>query len=255
MFILIILLILGVAHGASDGKQALPFSAAVRVLPQAEEAAAKAKAERRSVAPRVKSDEELSMEVQGLVNVKGYAPDIVVQLAYASSNNILHTQLYRNFNEAFLQKEAAQKLASAQRIVKSISPNLSLVVHDAARPQRIQQRCWELARARRVQYLFMSPKNISMHTYGVAVDVSLINLATRTELDMGGSWDNPGALAAPKREREMLRSGRLSPQQRANRLLLRRAMHAAGFTSISNEWWHFEACSRKTAQQRYRPII
>jgi D-alanyl-D-alanine dipeptidase len=246
VFILIILLILGVTHEAGSRKQAAGTSSA-QAAPQAEE--------RRHAAQRGKSDEELRMAAQGLVNVKCYAPDIVVQLAYASSNNILRAQLYSDFSEAYLQKDAAQKLASAQSIVKSISPNLSLVVYDAARPQRIQQRCWELARARRIQYLFTPPKNISMHTYGVAVDVSLINLATRTELDMGGSWDNPGALAAPKREREMLRSGRLSRQQRTNRLLLRRAMQEAGFTPISNEWWHFEACSRKAAQQAYRPVI
>jgi D-alanyl-D-alanine dipeptidase len=245
VFILIILIILGIAHEAGDGRQAT-LPAAVRVAPQ--------EAKRRSIAAKVKSDEELSMEIQGLVNVKSYAPDIVVRLAYASDNNILRTRLYSDFSEAYLQKDAALKLAAAQSILKSISPNLSLMVHDAVRPQRVQQRCWEIARARKLQYLFMPPENISMHTYGVAVDVSLIDLATQAELDMGASWDKPGALAAPKREREMLRTGRLSRRQHANRLLLRKVMQEAGFTSISNEWWHFEACPRKVAQKKYRPV-
>ncbi|MDR3187562.1 MAG: hypothetical protein LBT94_00030, partial [Prevotellaceae bacterium] len=230
-----------------DSEQAAQPSPPVQVAPQ--------EAEREDTAARVKSDEEIRMELQGLVNVKSYAPDIVVRLAYASSSNILRTQLYHDFNEAYLQEEAALKLSSAQSIVKGISPNLSLVVYDAARPQRIQQQCWEIACGRGLQYLFMPPQHISMHTYGVAVDVSLIDLAACAELDMGGLPDNPSALAAPKREREMLRKGKLSRQQHENRLLLRRVMQAAGFTPISNEWWHFEACSRREAKAKYRPVV
>lgn len=259
MFIFIIFLILGLAHECGVSPEASgskpPPAAAAAAPPPSVRAAPQAGAKPRGAGTRAKSGEERRMEAAGLVNVKSYAPDIVVQLAYASANNILHTQLYSDFNEAYLQKDAARKLASAQRIVKSISPQLSLMVHDAVRPQRIQQRCWELARVRGLQHLFMPPKTISMHTYGVAVDVSLINLATGAELDMGSWPDNPGALAAPRRERELLRAGRLSRQQYTNRLLLRSAMQEAGFTPISNEWWHFEACSRKTAQRKYRPII
>ncbi|MDR0711038.1 MAG: M15 family metallopeptidase [Prevotellaceae bacterium] len=248
MFIFIILLIFGVAtHGEIDLKRAASSPPPVRPATQ--------EAERRSVTARVKPVEELRMEMQGLVNVKSYAPDIVVQLAYASSNNILNEQLYHDFNEAYLQKDAALKLSLAQNILKKISPTLSIIVYDAARPQRIQQRCWEIAREKKLQFLFTDPEKISMHTYGVAIDVSLVSLVTNTELDMGGSFDNSGAMAAPKREREMLLSGRLSKQQHANRLLLREVMQAAGFTPISNEWWHFEACTRREAEKKYRPII
>ena len=156
MFVFIILIFFGIAHEAGKSKQALPSPRAVQVAPHRDES--------KGATTRAKSGEERRMEAAGLVNVKSYAPDIVVQLAYASANNILHTQLYSDFNEAYLQKDAARKLASAQRIVKSISPQLSLMVHDAVRPQRIQQRCWELARVRGLQHLFMPPKTISMHT-------------------------------------------------------------------------------------------
>jgi D-alanyl-D-alanine dipeptidase len=244
MFLLIILLILGIAHEASSSSVAPP---------QAQ--AAQQKAEHGSVDAKVKSDEAVRMEALGLVNVKSYAPDIVVRLAYASSNNILHVQLYDSFNEAYLQKSAAIKLALAQSIIKSRNPDFSIVVYDAVRPQRVQQRCWEIARARGLQHLFTPPGSISMHTYGVAVDVSLVSLSRRAEVDMGSAPDDPSALAAPKRERDMLQSGKLSRQQYANRLLLRRTMQAAGFSPISNEWWHFEACSRKEARVKYQPAL
>jgi len=195
------------------------------------------------------------MELQGLVNVKDFAPDIVVKLAYATEKNILQTSLYANFNEAYLQKEAAQKLATAQQIIKNINSDLSIVVHDAARPQRIQQRCWELAKEKQLQHLFTPPSVISMHTYGVAVDVSLMSVSRNEVLDMGNLADMAGALAAPKREFEMLAQGKLSYTQYGNRLLLRNAMIQAGFFAISNEWWHFEACSRHTAQEQYKSLL
>ncbi len=206
---------------------------------------------KKNITVKQKSDEVLKMELQGLVNVKDFAPSLAVQLAYATTDNLLQTQLYHDFNDAYLQRDAAQKLAIAQRIVQNINSDLSIIVRDAVRPQRVQEQCWELAKQKHLQYLFKNPKDISMHTYGAAVDVSLVSISSKIELDMGCPMDAPGALAAPKREAEMLRLGRLSHEQYANRLLLRNAMTQAGFRAIGNEWWHFEACSRQTAQELY----
>lgn len=202
---------------------------------------------------RIKTNEEIVMEVLGLKNIKDIASNVVVDLAYSKSNNILTTQLY-NHNEAYLQPDAALKLAVAQKNVKDISPYLSLVIHDAARPQSIQQQCWSIAQLKGLQHMFIDPcASISMHSYGVAVDVSILNTATGQELDMGSAVDSP-LLAAPKHEDEMLEKGLLSQTQYNNRQLLRAIMINAGFTPISNEWWHFEACSREEAQRRYMPI-
>jgi D-alanyl-D-alanine dipeptidase len=208
----------------------------------------------RQPAPSRKSAECLRLEAQGLVNVKDYAPDMAVQLAYASTKNLLHTKLYHDFNQAYLQRDAAQKLARAQQYIRHYNPRLSLLVRDAVRPQRVQLQCWKLAQERGLSYLFTPPSRISMHTYGVAVDVSLVDLPTRTELDFGCAVDDPGALAAPKRELEMLRRGLLRRDQYANRVLLRQAMKHAGFHSIGNEWWHFEACTREEAERRYKAV-
>jgi D-alanyl-D-alanine dipeptidase len=209
---------------------------------------------KKNIAVRQKSDEALKLELLGLVNAKDFAPTLAVQLAYAGADNLLQTQLYHDLNDAYLQRDAAYKLAAAQRIVQGVNHDLCIIVRDAVRPQRVQAQCWELAKQRGLQHLFTHPQEVSMHSYGVAVDVSLVSIASKTELDMGCPVDAPGALAAPRREAEMLRLGRLSPVQYANRLLLRNAMTQAGFRSIGNEWWHFEACSRRTAQELYQPI-
>ncbi|MDR1227021.1 MAG: D-alanyl-D-alanine dipeptidase [Prevotellaceae bacterium] len=209
---------------------------------------------RSTAAKRKKSDEQLRLEIMGLVNVQDIDADIQVRLAYAGNQNLLGVQLYNGLNEAYLQPDAAWKLAIAQKVIKGTRRNLSILVHDAARPQHVQQRCWELAGQRNMQYLFSNPDNISMHTYGVAIDVSLIDTNTGLELDMGCPVDAPGVLAAPRYEENMIADGRLTIEQFDNRTLLRNAMTFAGFSTISNEWWHFEACSRQSAEALYKPI-
>ncbi|MDR2937834.1 MAG: hypothetical protein LBU92_02705, partial [Prevotellaceae bacterium] len=84
--------------------------------------------EKTMLLPAKKSDEAVRMELLGLVSARDFAPTLAVQLAYATHQNLLQVQLYHNFNEAYLQKEAAQKLAAAQQIIKSINPDLSIIV-------------------------------------------------------------------------------------------------------------------------------
>jgi D-alanyl-D-alanine dipeptidase len=208
----------------------------------------------RNPLPRYKSTEELKMESLGLVNLRSYVPDIVVRSVYAGYNNVLGVKLY-DYNEVYLQPGAALKLANAQEILNNANPNLGLVVYDAARPKHIQDKCWEFAILKGMQGLFTPPDQISMHSYGVAVDVGLIDLGTYEELDMGGRVDDiTGKLASIQQEELMVMRGILSNRQLYNRLLLRNAMRAAGFTPIANEWWHFDAFSRYHTYMNFTPI-
>ena len=72
----------------------------------------------------------------------------------------------------------------------------------------------------------------SEHSYGVAVDVTLICLATGQELDMGGRHDFLDATSAT-------RYTGLTPEQHANRMLLRDTMDRAGMRNYKREWWHY----------------
>ncbi len=53
------------------------------------------------------------------------------------------------------------------------------------------------------------------------------------------------------KEEQFLASGELSIEQIENRKLLRRVMQSQGFKNIETEWWHFNACSRNEAKQKY----
>jgi D-alanyl-D-alanine dipeptidase len=199
------------------------------------------------------STEAVRLQNAGLVNVRDLDSSIVVHLLYATADNFVGEQMYRSLREAYLQTEAARKLVLAQKYLKQINPDYTLIVYDAARPQWAQKIMWDKVKNTPMKRYVANPDRISMHTYGVAVDVSILDRFGR-ELDMGTPVDFLGALAEPKNEDEYLRSGKLTRQQVANRELLRKAMKQAGFRGISNEWWHFEAITRADAQKKYLPI-
>ena len=123
------------------------------------------------------------------------------------------------------------KLASDA--LKKQYPNYRIIVYDAARPQTIQKKMWDKVKGTPKSRYVASPGRISMHSYGVAVDVSILDEAGQA-LDMGTPVDYLGELAEPRREQEFLKSGKLTRKQINNRLLLRNLMKNAGFRSISN---------------------
>jgi D-alanyl-D-alanine dipeptidase len=199
------------------------------------------------------STEAQQLKNAGLVNIRDLDSSIVVLLLYATDNNFVGEQMYNSLREAYLQPEAAEKLIRAQQYLKQINPNYTLIVYDAARPQWAQEIMWNKVKDTPMRRYVANPQRISMHTYGVAVDLSILD-DNNKELYMGTPVDFLGALAEPKNETEYLASGKLTAKQIQNRQLLRTVMHKAGFKGISNEWWHFEALSRADAQKKYAPI-
>jgi D-alanyl-D-alanine dipeptidase len=199
------------------------------------------------------SAEAIQLKNAGLTDVRDLDSTIVVHLLYATKNNFVGEQMYKSLREAYLQTEAANKLVLAQKYLKQINPDYKLIVYDAARPQWAQEIMWNKVKNTAMKKYVSSPNRISMHTYGVAVDVSILSLNNR-ELDMGTPVDFLGELAEPRHENKYLASGKLTPEQIKNRDLLRTVMKRAGFRGIPNEWWHFEACTRTEAQNKYTPI-
>ena len=55
-------------------------------------------------------------------------------------------------------------------------------------------------------------------------------------------------------EAVLVAQGKLTEQERENRLLLRQVMKEAGFHPLPSEWWHFNRVGRQTAKERYRVI-
>lgn len=73
----------------------------------------------------------------------------------------------------------------------------------------------------------------SGHSRGSTIDLTLFDMNTEKELDMGGTFDWFGE------ESHTDYTATITPEQYANRMILRDAMMRHGFQPIYSEWWHF----------------
>jgi zinc D-Ala-D-Ala dipeptidase len=165
---------------------------------------------------------------------------IAVDLRYGTADNFVHSDVYSPLDCAWLHAHAAEKLHAAVTRLAQQSPHVRLLVLDALRPHRVQEMLWDSLAGTELHMYLADPAIGSLHSYGMAIDVTLIDDEGR-ELDMGTGFDNMTLLAHPELEAEHLAHGQLTFAQLANRLLLRNAMEHAGWRSISTEWWHFDA--------------
>ena len=205
--------------------------------------------------PESKSKLELQLIAAGLINVHDLDSTIKIDLRYSTSKNFIGIDVYGNFDQCYLQPDVAKKLADAQKYLRKKFPYYSLIVFDAVRPLHIQQKMWDtlvLPPGEKTKYL-SNPQNGSLHNYGAAVDLSIID-ENGILLDMGTDFDFFGDKAHPEKEKELLASGELSEGEILNRELLREVMRHAGFWGIQTEWWHFNSCRREVAAQIYKIV-
>ncbi len=195
------------------------------------------------------------MKSLGLVDVCFWEPSIAYYLVYRTSDNFTGKPLYSStLTKAWLHPRAAKMLIHAQELLKKELPDLSLLVYDAARPMEVQRKMSRWAKkANKEYYVADSRKGGGLHNYGMAVDVTLINKKGEW-LPMGTPFDYFGPEANTDKEDELLKKRRITPAEYENRKLLRRIMLKAGFTTVKSEWWHFNACSRNEAREKY-PLI
>ncbi|MBN2038984.1 MAG: M15 family metallopeptidase [Spirochaetes bacterium] len=190
---------------------------------------------------------------KGLVDIQSIDASIKVDLKYSSKDNFLGEDAYGDMANCYLVKEVAIKLADAQKILGKIHPGYSLIVYDGVRPRRIQYRMWEIVKGTDKQKYVADPKSGSIHNYGCAVDLSILDENGKV-LDMGTEFDYFGDLAQPRYEVKFLKEGKLTQKQVDNRKLLRKVMEQAGFGWILSEWWHFNGYQKKYVKEHYRII-
>ncbi|RHJ93408.1 M15 family metallopeptidase [Parabacteroides bouchesdurhonensis] len=194
------------------------------------------------------------LQSKGLVNVQTLDSSIQVQLQYAQPDNFMGKAVYDGLTYAWLRPEAAKCLVEAQKLLKREYPEWTLVIYDAARPMSVQRKMWNLVRGTNKTNYVSNPANGGgLHNYGMAVDVTILD-ETGLPLPMGSPFDFFGEEAHTTNEEALLEQGKITRDEYNNRRLLRRVMKQAGFRTIPYEWWHFNACTRAEARQRY-PVI
>ncbi len=198
---------------------------------------------------------EIQMKKIGLIDIQTVNPKIKVELKYSSKDNFIGYDVYGCMTKAFLQKEAAEHLSKASDLLQFENPGLQLLIYDAARPSWAQKILWDsLKKPESSKHIYVAnPKRGSIHNYGCAVDLTIVDQKGEP-LDMGTTFDFFGNLAQPRLEKNMLKKGMLQPIQYANRLILRKVMLKAGFSTTSSEWWHFNYGSLTNVKKNYKKI-
>jgi D-alanyl-D-alanine dipeptidase len=191
-----------------------------------------------------------SPEFRHLSSIAG----IRVDLRYATPNNFVGRDLYSPYDCAWLHVEAAAALERVVAWLAARRPDLTPLVLDALRPQRVQQQLWDALEGTELRLYLANPARGSIHSYGMALDLTLVD-ADGVELDMGTGFDDMTELSHPALEEGYLLAGELSEQQLANRRLLREAMLQAGFLGINTEWWHFDCGDRELVRQTFRRVL
>jgi D-alanyl-D-alanine dipeptidase len=179
---------------------------------------------------------------------------IAVDLRYASPDNFVGRDLYSPFDCAWLHVDAAAALERVVAWLAAKRPGHTALVLDALRPQRVQQQLWNALEGSGLQMYLANPERGSIHSYGMALDITILDEHGR-ELDMGTGFDDMTELSHPALEEVFLHSGALLDAQVANRRLLREAMFQAGFVGINTEWWHFDCGDRNLVRQSFRRVL
>jgi D-alanyl-D-alanine dipeptidase len=204
-----------------------------------------------SISPVVSFEKELFNK--GFVDIQQIDSTIKVDLKYAGADNFMKADVYGGLKKGYLQREAALKLAEANKFLKEIRPDLSLLVLDALRPRHVQKKMWSLVQGTPMQRYVANPRYGSMHNYGCAVDITIVD-QNGVRLDMGTPVDHFGKLSEIRLENIFLKQGKLTEKQVENRRLLRQVMVSAGFNPIPVEWWHFEAFEKGFIRKTYSLI-
>lgn len=163
-----------------------------------------------------------------IVNILSKIPNIQLDLRYATTNNFMKKAMYPiATNTTFLKLPAANALLKIQ---KELNKNkLGLKIFDAYRPYFVTKQFWKLVHDERY---VANPIKGSDHNRGTAIDVTLINLTTHEELNMGTGFDNFTDSAHHN-------FTAFSTTVLNNRLLLKNIMEKYGFKKLNTEWWHY----------------
>ena len=189
---------------------------------------------------------DVQMDPSGFVLLADYVPDIVQEIRYYSTYNFIGERI-DGYEEpcALLTKEAARALKSASK--ELIVQGYRLKIFDAYRPicavkhfvlwgiedQDIRMKPYFYPDLEK-QELFAKGyiARQSSHSRGSAVDLTLLDIKTGKEVDMGSPFDLFSEVSHPDYRG-------ISEEQYENRMHLQQVMIRNGFQPLGCEWWHF----------------
>ena len=181
----------------------------------------------------------------GFVVLGEFIPDIIQEIRYYSTYNFVGEHIDGYYQPcALMTIEAATALKAVSDDV--MARGYRLKIFDAYRPQMAVDHFmrWaenndtsmknyfypKIAKDRIIPEGYVDRK--SGHSRGSTVDLTLFDMKTGKEVDMGGTFDYFGELSHPDYKK-------ITKTQYKNRMILRDAMIRHGFKPLATEWWHF----------------
>lgn len=205
----------------------------------------------------------------GFVEIREIIPDVILDLRYLTNHNFLGVPVdgYR-VEKCYITKVAADSLSKVQAELRKF--NLSLKVYDAYRPQQAVDHFVRWAKdlsdtlTKKEFYPTVNKSRLfidgyiaekSGHSRGSTIDLTIVPMPIPFQqefdmnnqcecyesaekrfkdnsIDMGTGFDCFHSLSHTE-------NPELTPQQRANRLLLKSLMNKYGFKNLAEEWWHY----------------
>ena len=190
--------------------------------------------------------EKVILVSSDFVLLSDYVPGIVQEIRYYSTYNFVGDRI-DGYEEpvAILSKEAARALKGVANEANAMGYRLK--IFDAYRPARAVRHFvfWGIEDLDLRMKPFFYPQlekqvlfqrgyiaKESSHSRGSTVDLTLLDMGTGKEVDMGSPFDLFDPISHPDcRE--------VTDEQYDNRMLLQNLMVRAGFEPIDCEWWHF----------------
>ena len=189
---------------------------------------------------------KVTMDSSGFVVLADHVPGIIQEIRYHSTYNFIGDRI-DGYEEpcALLTKEAARALLAASNEMKALGYRFK--VFDAYRPVCAVKQfvMWGIEdtdiRMKPYFYPDLEKQELfsrgyiakqSSHSRGSTVDLTVLDMSTGKEVDMGGPFDFFGEISHPD-------SKAVTEEQFENRMLLQKVMVRNGFDIINCEWWHF----------------
>lgn len=183
---------------------------------------------------------------KGFVYLDNIIPTVKVELRYFSNNNFIGKPIDGYRSDCIITTTTTAK--ALKKVQEELADkNLGLKIFDAYRPQKAVNHFVKWAKVlddtlmKQTYYPKVRKSKLfkqgyiasrSGHSRGSSVDLTIVNLETNKELDMGSIYDFFGSESHPSY------TG-ITKDQQENRMLLRNIMIKHGFNPYKNEWWHF----------------
>lgn len=204
------------------------------------------------------AENEDTTGVENFVNITDVVPDAILEIRYYGTYNFVGKRIdgYQQ-PTAMLTRQAADSLLAVSNDLKQMGYRLK--IYDAYRPQMavdhfvrwgkdlndtLMKRYFypNVDKSRLFELDYIAEK--SGHTRGSTLDLTIFDMNTEKEVDMGGTFDWFGTESHPdcggNPETGVYRpNDTISEAQFNNRMVLRNAMMRHGFKPYSSEWWHF----------------